>query len=81
MNETESVEWQLAVAWYDECLRLMREMSVVKAERNKLRDALLVAQVWMPLPQHALDPDAIKDLKIVYEALGLEYPGVEPKSC
>lgn len=73
-DHLQSVERQIASAWYDECLRLRTALQVVQDDRNKIRDALLVAQAWMPLPQHALDPDAVKDLKIVYEALGYDWP-------
>lgn len=73
MSGVESVEGQLATAWYDECLRLMRELAIVKEEKNTLRKALLIAQGYMPTGD--LNEAIATDVKEVFDALGwVSYP-------
>lgn len=76
MSDLESVERQIASAWYDECIRLRTALRVMQDDRDTLRNALLTAQGWMPARGQEGNEAAIKDVKEVYAALGWEY--VEP---
>lgn len=86
-KDLESVDRQLAGAWYDECLRIQKTLDEVRIEwqsqcttlcqeRDMLRYALLTAQAWMPSPGTEVNGSAIADVKQVYEALGWEYKSV-----